>query len=119
MAYDLYLRGFRNRLRREASRKSTTRVGLRRKHEMTNFFNSHCCTSGATLVRGALVLIAPARPATQDSDFFVRLALLFFFPWPQYFVLLYSFPLASSDSAQYVISTPATTSTKGAGTNFL
>jgi hypothetical protein len=117
--HGLYLRRFPNRRRREESKALRARGELRGEWEMDNFSCSHCCTSGATLVRGALVLIAPARPATQDSDFFVRLALLLFFPWPQYFVLLYSFPLASSDSVQYVISTPAITSTKGAGANFL
>jgi hypothetical protein len=71
------------------------------------------------LVRGALVLVAPARPAIHDLDFLTRLGLLFFRPWPQYFALLYSLASATSPSVQYVIWTLATTSTKGAGTNFL
>jgi hypothetical protein len=38
--------------------------GLRAHVEPDNFSCSHCCTSGATLVRGALVLATPARPAS-------------------------------------------------------
>jgi hypothetical protein len=49
-------RRLRIRLRREESRKLPARGELRPKWEMDNVSCSHCCTSGATLVRGALVL---------------------------------------------------------------
>jgi len=56
VAYDVYLRGFRDRLRKEESRALLARGELRLRWEIDNFSCSHCCTSGATLVRGALVL---------------------------------------------------------------
>jgi hypothetical protein len=56
-------RGFRNRLGRDEIRKLRTGGELRVKWEMDNFSCNHCCTSGATLVRGASVLVAPTRPA--------------------------------------------------------
>src|SRR5258708_29039398 len=70
----LYLGGFRNRLRRDLSRTHRARGKLRLTREMDNFFCSHCCTSPCTLVRGALVLVAPARPA-MSLDLFHSLLL--------------------------------------------
>lgn len=52
-------------------------VELRPEWEMDNFSCSHLAPQTCTLVRGALVLLAPARPAIQSLCFFrfFRLAL--------------------------------------------
>ena len=66
--HGLFLGRLGNRLRREESRKLRARGELRSEWEIDNFSCSHRCTSvRATLVRGALVLVTPARPATLSS----------------------------------------------------
>jgi hypothetical protein len=58
-------RGFRDRLRWDKSRGIGMPGKLRPEWEMDNFFCSHrCLLTEVMLVRGASVLVAPARPAT-------------------------------------------------------
>ena len=108
---------FRNRLRRDSSRKHETRGKLRREREIDNFTCSHRCTSTVRLWLGARSVCQHRRVPLYHLVVFILFFLIsFLLPCPSPKCLsLYSFTLANPSLFQYRSRAPAVSSAIGFG----